>query len=265
MNTLSRSVVSRFTIRNFLKKNSFKYISPAFPCLNFFPTKDADIKKMSTAVEHKVYESILFSSSLSPQVLEDFSVVGKEMQLKQAFKVHNEFDKFILLLSHGDTDSLDENKPVLGSISDMSLSGKGLGQALSISGETARYCSSKALMPQLFIVAPQRCAIESALIAFPTFGPESIHEQQWISDPRCTDTITTEQDIQRIKGAFPSISFDQAPKDNTDFLQYIASREERIIVISSTSTWIQSFLSDFSQSSSDLENGQLRVLGINLI
>jgi hypothetical protein len=124
MNTLSRSVVSRFTIRNFLKKNSFKYTSPAFSCQNFTPTIDADIKKMSTAVEHKVYESILFSSSISPQVLEDFSVVGKEMQLKQAFKVHNEFDKFILLLSHGDTDSLDENKPVLGSISDMSLSGK---------------------------------------------------------------------------------------------------------------------------------------------
>lgn len=79
---------------------------------------------MSTAMEHKVYESILFSSSLSPQVLEDFSVVGKEMQLKQAFKVHNEFDKYILLVSHGETASLDENKAVLGSSSDMSLSGK---------------------------------------------------------------------------------------------------------------------------------------------
>lgn len=142
---------------------------------------------------------------------------------------------------------------------------KGFGQALSISGETARYCSSKTLKPELFIVAPQRCAIESALIAFPTFGPESIHGQQWISDTRCTDAITTESDIKRMKGTFPSISFDQTRKDNSDFLQYIASREEKIIVISSTPTWIESFLSEFNHSLGDLKSRQLRVLGINLI
>jgi hypothetical protein len=220
---------------------------------------------MSTAVQHKVYESMFFSSSLSPQILEDFSVVGEELQLKEAFKVHDKFDKFVIFVAHGDIVSVNQNDSACGSLSDMSLSGKGFGQALSISGETARYCSSKNLKPELFIVAPQRCAIESALIAFPTFGPDSIHGQQWISDIRCTDTITTESDIKRMKGAFPGISFDQAREDNSDFLQYIASREEKIIVISSTPTWIQSFFSEFNHSSSDLKSRPLRVLGINLI
>lgn len=82
------------------------------------------MRNMSTAVQHKVYESMFFSSSLSPQILEDFSVVGEELQLKDAFKVHDKFDKFIILVAHGDIVSVNENKSACGSVSDMSLSGK---------------------------------------------------------------------------------------------------------------------------------------------
>lgn len=114
-------------------------------------------------------------------------------------------------------------------------------------------------------MAPQRCAIESALIAFPTFGPESIYRQRWVSDTRCTDAFATNSDIKRLQEAFPSISFEHASSDKNDFIHYITSLEEKIIVISSTSSWIQSFLSEFNHSKSDLNSSQLRVLGINLI
>jgi hypothetical protein len=79
---------------------------------------------MSTAVQHKVYESMFFSSSLSPQILEDFSVVGEELQLKEAFKVHDKFDKFVIFVAHGDIVSVNQNDSACGSLSDMSLSGK---------------------------------------------------------------------------------------------------------------------------------------------
>jgi hypothetical protein len=220
---------------------------------------------MSTSVQQDVYEPMFFSSSLSSQILDTYNVVGEEMQLKEAAKAYDKFDKFVILVAHGETASTNENESSLSSPNDISLSGKGFGQALSVSGETARYCSSKSLTPQLFIVAPQRCAIESALIAFPTFGPESIYGQRWVSDTRCTDAFATNSDTQRLQEAFPSISFEHASSDKNDFIHYITSLEEKIIVISSTPSWIQSFLSEFNHSKRDLNSSQVRVLGINLI
>jgi hypothetical protein len=124
MNTLSRSrsVVSRLTIRNFLMRNS--HISPAFSCVKLNPTRSSDMRKMSTSVQQDVYEPMFFSSSLSPQILDTYSVVGEEMQLKEALKEHDKFDKFVILVAHGETASTIENESSLSSLNDISLSGK---------------------------------------------------------------------------------------------------------------------------------------------
>lgn len=135
---------------------------------------------------------------------------------------------------------------------------------MSASGETARYFSSRSLVPQLFVVAPQRYAIESALIAFPTFSPNSIHGQKWVVNQNCSDVKSGLSDIQHLKKSFPGISFDnKMSSDSVNMHSYLSSCDEKVVVVASTPSWIENFLSDFETTFREKSKpNYLRVLGI---
>ena len=109
-----------------------------------------------------------------------------------------------------------------------------------MSRQTAAYCNKETgLIPELFCVAPTMCAVESALLAFPVFAPDSIHSKPWLSKNSFMGPSAVTENSLKLTGSFPGIHFDwEGPlvsgKNNKDtsslFLDWVKSRDERVIV-----------------------------------
>ena len=118
------------------------------------------------------------------------------------------------------------------------ISKQGIGQALDLARHIANYCNKETrLLPQLFMVAPMRGTIESALLAFPNLSPGSIHSIPWHCSSQFMG-LSGDGDSTELTSQFPDIHFDLGTGLNTDsntdgpsqFLNWLKKRNERVIV-----------------------------------
>jgi broad specificity phosphatase PhoE len=181
------------------------------------------------------------------------------------------------------------------------LTGRGCGQMLSVSKRTANFFNKETgLQPDLFVVSPLRRAIQSALIAFPTSSPlASLKATPWVCHPACMEQANGNKSefvssSEELEQTFPGIDFDlfnQSLKagdvynskekvplfeskmdlmNRTDaFLEWLKERDERVVVVSSHATWLQSLCSfslQFEKSGSNtlemFKKGEMRSVGI---
>ena len=190
----------------------------------------------------------------------------------------------------------DEDYPV-----DPMLTGKGCGTMLNVSKRAATFFNKETgLLPDLFVVSPLRRAIQSALISFPHDAPlTSLKQTPWICHPSCmeqangnkSEFVSSPEELEQI---FPGIDYDLFKQslmrgdvynsnekvplfeskidlmNRTDaFLEWIKERDERVIVVSSHATWLQS-LCAFSLQYEESDNkslemfkkGEMRAAGI---
>lgn len=210
---------------------------------------------------------------------------------------HNEFERKYAQ-KHGSFEQAneDENYPV-----DPMLTGKGCGTMLNLSNRTATFFNKETgLLPDLFVVSPLRRAIQSALISFPHDAPlTSLSAVPWVCHPACMEQANGNKSEfvsspEELEQTFPGINYElfkQSLKrgdeynsketvplfeskidlmNRTDaFLQWIKERDERVIVVSSHATWLQS-LCAFSLQYEDSESknlemfkkGEMRSIGI---
>mmetsp|Transcript_38002 Transcript_38002/g.68438 ORF Transcript_38002/g.68438 Transcript_38002/m.68438 type:complete len:358 (+) Transcript_38002:83-1156(+) len=185
---------------------------------------------------------------------------------------------------------------------DPMLTGKGCGQMLDISRRTATFFNrDTGLQPDLVVVSPLRRAIQSALISFPYHTAQtSLSNTPWICHPmgmeqangNKSEFVSSPQELGQM---FPGVDFalfeeslvggdvdelngrDTVPlfeskidlMGRTDeFLRWIKEREERVIVVSSHATWLQSlcaFPLQYEPESKGLEmfkKGEMRSVGL---
>jgi hypothetical protein len=193
-----------------------------------------DRKDFSTRVASD-YEIINHAQAvLSATLAHQPRVLAQEIDLAQAVASKDKFDKILLLVNHGDA-AVKKNHPL-----GICLTGKGVGQALTLSGQTAEFCNHQTgLSPELVVLAPLGCSIQTALYAFPYSSPEvSVRGVDWIchghlvavgEEPTCIDVL---------KQNFPGMNFTDAHRGRTltesqqmdDFITWLQGRHERIIV-----------------------------------
>lgn len=215
-------------------------------------------------------EDIMAAKKFVP-VRDGKNVFGREMKLKEAALVcksgEHIFDKIILLISHGEAAVVTEQESLSNFgekyPGDLALTEHGIGQALKMLGKTGEYCNkATGLIPQLVITSPIRCATEAALLSFPYYSPMSIYGTQWICSGACHDSPVTTP-IEHLERCFPDIDYSLAHQDDdsidSDFLSWLSTREERVIAIASTPTWVNKFCDGIEPGN---ESKDLRVVGI---
>jgi len=179
------------------------------------------------------------------------------------------------------------------------LSPRGVGQAMDIARLTAKHFNERrnGLEPELFVVNPLRRATMTTYLAFPQHTPGMLREKPWISHPECLEEANGKasdfvSEASTLQGQFVGVdyslceehfdleqmnSFDQRPiieskKDllrrTNYFLNWLQEREERIVVVGSSSAWLHSLCGftidclNEQNRSGTFEDGELRVIGI---
>lgn len=245
--------------------------------------------------------------------------------LQAADAVHDResFDKILVLMRHGEArhnifervwakkNAHNHGKPMEEANGeedypvDPMLTGKGCGQMLALSRQTATYLNKHtSLRPQLVVVSPLRRAIQSALIALPTQTPMTcLDNTPWICHPHVMEGANGNKsefvsDGAVLRDMFPGVDFgplDRWVEDEfggsvekmngkervplfenkidlmgrtEEFLRWLRNRDERVVLVSSHATWLQS-LCAFSLQYQPQERGmdmfkkgELRSLGI---
>lgn len=188
----------------------------------------------------------------------------------------------------------DEDYPV-----DPFLTGKGFGQMLDVSRRTATFFNNETgLRPNLFVVSPLRRAVQSALVAFPTHNAmNSLDEIPWICHPACRERANGQKsefvsEREELEKTFPGVDYSLLGESTggedgeltpgplfeskmdllgrtQQFLDWMKARDERVIVVSSHATWLQSFCEFTVQieqpegkSFEMFKKGELRCVGI---
>lgn len=242
---------------------------------------DAILSALNSYQGRKEHQSVV-ESQVEPRV----TALARNMDLVEAAyaaKDHESYDKILILMRHGEakhnafqrefvkkqgkyiTDSstveesnMDEDHPV-----DPMLTGKGCGQMLSLSRRTATFFNSETgLKPDLFVVSPLRRAIQSAIIAFPTYTAfSSIDNIPWICNPYVMESANGNKSEfvsspEALEEMFPGVNFDMLKSAvgndvgqfnkkavvplfenkiellgrTDDFVRWIKERDERVIV-----------------------------------
>ena len=254
----------------------------------------SDTKDFSTQVQSdfQVLNHAVLSASLvhhQPQ-----QVLAREMNLVEAAANKHNFDKILLLISHGEAAVKKSNNlgiPV--------LTGKGVGQALTLFHQTALYCNAETgLAPELVVLAPLGCSIQTTLHAFPYNSPDSVRGVSWICRG---DLVPKEEAVAStsiLAKNFPGmdLSYYETQRQSEDFLEWLKDRQERVIVgkfefdayffnsfvtmnpliltpllpsfnriVSSTTEWLQSFCySTLGCESLSFKNGgEMHAVGLN--
>jgi len=161
-------------------------------------------------------------------------------------------------------------------------------------------------MPELVVVSPLKRATITALLSFPQNSPLSVRSTNWICHPALTETnrggnpADTISSVEELSSIFPGIDYtllfeeQQASLEKQiceretnyvtlpswekkmdllaradSFLDWLKSREERVIVVAGHSTWLQAFCG-FSVNYEPREYGwqpfqkrEMRCLAIN--
>lgn len=228
-------------------------------------------------------QSVVVESQVQPRV----TAMARNMDLVEAAyaaKDYESYDKILILMRHGEakhnvfqrefanakkgrsvTDAstveesnMDEDHPI-----DPMLTGKGCGQMLALSRRTATFFNSETgLKPDLFVVSPLRRAIQSAVIAFPTYTTfASLDNIPWICNPYLMEKANGHKSEfvsspEVLEELFPGVNFDMMKSlvgndvnalnmetpvplfenkidllgRTDDFVRWIKERDERVIV-----------------------------------
>lgn len=196
----------------------------------------------------------IFQQSLMERALLDHYepfVTTDRMDLVQAAERRRLYDKVILLLHHGENVG-----QVLAGPEPMnynhwceddpeSLTGKGIGQSLTLSRRMAAFCNTETnLLPELIVVAPLRKVLQTTYLAFPYDTPEhTIRNVQWICHPDIVDKLSTSSRDLRSFGdvdfsLFSEERVEKAWKNREEsllnsadsFLSWLGSRDERVVI-----------------------------------
>jgi hypothetical protein len=186
-------------------------------------------------------------------------VVAHEIDLVQAAKYRDTYDKLLLLVNHAEDESqifgLDQVKDT--------LTRRGVGQALNLSRRTATFCHRDVgLEPELFVVGASRKVLQTTFLSFPYETPQhSIRGTPWICHPHASMSTTTSRNVARggvNDGALPCASIaelqlefagidcslcatlEDGPSETStkeeqiqkalDLLDWLQARSERVIV-----------------------------------
>ncbi|GFH54725.1 hypothetical protein CTEN210_11201 [Chaetoceros tenuissimus] len=232
-------------------------------------------REFSTAVQHYGGEKFSYNPELLQSVhsmaeFEDIQVLGTELTLKEAGAVvqskEDVFDKVIILVAHTEAEIVtkEHSDASFGhkAEGDIALTSQGIGHAFKMTGTTGAYCNPNTeLVPQLFVVPPLRCAIETALISFPYNCPGSISETKWVAYPSCSDSDFVSP-LDGMKKTFSGIDYsllEETDEFKDNFLSWLKSRDEKIIAIASTPSWIDNIMQTID---SETKCKPLRAAGI---
>jgi hypothetical protein len=181
--------------------------------------------------------------------------VADEMDLVQAAERRHLYDKILLLLNHGETfhqildDEIVKNKgeDEEEEIITDALTGRGIGQALTLSRRTATFCNGDTgLVPDLFVLEPSRKAVQTAFFGFPYDTPHSsLRRTLWICHPGATGSIEDAAPTSELEREFLGIDCSLCSDDKQDIaasstdgllahtedlVTWLHERDERIIV-----------------------------------
>ena len=165
-------------------------------------------------------------------------VESHEMDLVEAAAKRRSFDQILLLVHHGE-------RQVVDGVS--CLTGRGVGQALNLSRRVATFCNEETeLMPDLVVTAPTQQAVQTALLAFPHYSPESVKSVSWICHPKVDGSEGCMDLLSDLKKAYDGIDYslcenqsqnvagvedEEAILQRADtFLEWLRSRDEKVIV-----------------------------------
>jgi hypothetical protein len=140
---------------------------------------------------------------------------AEELDLVQAAERRQFFDKVFLLLNHGEHAMQDDmsNYVEESTMVDV-LSGKGVGQALSLARRTAAFCNKETgLIPNLFVVEPSVAATQTTFLSFPYETPFcSLSQSRWVCHPALVGMRSKQHPMIRHK--MESIGIDSSLIDN---------------------------------------------------
>ncbi|GKY91174.1 hypothetical protein MPSEU_000090100 [Mayamaea pseudoterrestris] len=212
-------------------------------------------------------------------------MVAVEMDMVEASSSRQDYDKILFLIHHGEEESVQPQDSNAFIPQDSKLSDRGVGQALSLARRISAFCNSETrLLPELFILAPLRQVLQTAMLALPHYSPfYSFQHIPWLCHAAAATTTTHPNAAKRqeqLAGAAASslvqnqLVAASGNDDKTEWyertdavLDMIRERDEQVIVVCTESNWLQSFgcLAQYQRSQQLFRNGEMRVIGINFV
>ena len=188
------------------------------------------------------------------------AIESEELDLVQASERRHLFDKILLIVHHGETETQEfaptmqpgEEQPAPSD----ALTGRGIGQALSLSRRTAAFCNDETgLSPELVLVAPSRSLLHTLFLTFPYDTPhQSIRGRtHWICYPtELRSSLAPPTRIADLQREFPGIdtslcrdedsiaggaSNERLLQEASGMLEWLKMRDERVVVGKSIFVW----------------------------
>jgi hypothetical protein len=194
--------------------------------LHFYEDNDFDPSLTSSAkadqeMGRASWNVLLAAASARPVPA---SVISHDMDLVEAAEQCRYYDKVVLLVNHCEEEDLEAAE-------DPSLTGRGIGQALSLSRRTANFCNSETgLLPELIVVPPLRKVIETAMFSFAHYSPHSVCAAEWICHPdaQCVQIKNkSDEDVEDTT----LLSSEHHTLERSDLLlKWLQSRQETVVV-----------------------------------
>jgi hypothetical protein len=178
--------------------------------------------------------------------------VSEELDMIQAAERRDMYDKIILLVNNGEhvsnthMNAVSKKGRIIDEDSIDTLTGKGVGQALSLSRRTAMFCNEETgLVPDLFVIEPSVKAAQTAFLSFPYDTPySSLSGTRWICHPAAAGVHVDHAGISNLNletlGVDCSILNSELPYmvpsssnlyDNAmNLITWICEREEKVVV-----------------------------------
>jgi broad specificity phosphatase PhoE len=237
-----------------LNRNDGDFLSSTFSTLQVSALRDVpptiDLEpEFSGEIADQHWKALLTAAASSASQPSQTVVTAHEMDSVEAASKRNLYDKILLLVKHGEDESqilegLGSSKS--NTTSDPSLTGRGVGQTLNVSRRVATFCNDETgLLPELVVAAPLRRAVDTAMLVFPNYTPESVRSIPWLCHPGLTD-VDEHDDSETEHGVPASAVGETGPQIGTDaslvrskqellrrsddFVEWLRNRDEQVVV-----------------------------------
>jgi broad specificity phosphatase PhoE len=228
------------------------------------------------------WRSLTFAlSRLSTPLSQPFA---REMELDEASETKDDYDKVLLLMNHGQAGINKKGQ--------YNLTKQGVGSVLGLTRKTATYCTEGTqLVPELVVVAPTKPCMHTALLSFPQYSPHAATrrpvswmcqsdlvehaEECQLASEREVETYFPGMDLsghyQPQNVATDSLSIESKVdllQQSEKFLTFVKSRNEKVVVVCSHTTWLQAFCGfsltcePRSGSLESFRNAEMRAVGV---
>ena len=280
LNATSRAAHRRRYTGSF-KDHSPRKLSPPFSTdKNDFSTASSPDTTWNEPDEH--WRSLTFALENLPMPLSQ--PYAREMELDEATETKGDFDKILLLINQGQAGM---NKK-----GHYELTSQGVGSVLDLSRKTATFCTDETqLIPELIVVAPTKPAIRTALLSFPQYSPHAATRRPvtWMCKSDLVEHAEEDQfpSHKEVNAFFPGMDLTEhylprnVARDSLSieskvqllqqiefFLTFLRSRNERVVVVSTNTTWLQAFCGfslSYEPRAASLEgfrNAEIKAVGV---